>query len=76
FVPTNKARGAWWEWLRGLNPEQKEHGGKTAFERALKTQNLSLADLSDEQWQLLLDWRGLQDKSAFFTEFTTGKLLP
>ena len=76
FVATNKARRALFEWLKGLNPEQKEHEGKTAFERALKTQNLSLADLSDEQWQLLLDWRGLQDKSAFFTEFTTGKLLP
>ena len=25
--------------VKGLNPEQKEHEGKTAFERALKTQN-------------------------------------
>lgn len=76
FVATNKARRALFEWLKGLSAEQKEHEGKTAFGRALKTQNLALADLSEEQWQLLLDWRGLQSKREFFTEFTTGKLLP
>ena len=56
-----QARRALFEMVKGLNPSKKSTKvDETAFERARQNaKNLSLADLSDEQWQLpLLDWRG------------------
>lgn len=76
FVATNKARRVLFDWLKGLNPEQRQQQGEAAFSRALINQGLKLDTLSDEQWQKLLNWRGLSQKSELYDELTSGKLLP
>lgn len=76
FVATNKARRVLFDWLKGLSPEQRQRQGEAAFSRALINQGLTLENLSDEQWQKLLSWRGLHQKSELYDELTSGKLLP
>lgn len=76
FVATNRARRILFDWLKGLSPEQRQQQGEAAFSRALINQGLKLDTLSDEQWQQLLSWRGLTQKSELYDELTSGKLLP
>lgn len=76
FVATNRARRVLFEWLKGLSAEERLQQGEAAFARALANQGLKLHEITDEQWQTLLTWRGLADKNALFNELTTGKLLP
>lgn len=76
FVATNKARRVLFDWLKGLTPEQRQQQGEAAFSRALTNQGLKLDKLSDEQWQKLLNWRGLHQKNELYDELTSGKLLP
>lgn len=76
FVATNKARRKLFEWLKGLTQEQRHQQGELAFTRALQIQGLTFDELTDEQWQKLLLWRGLQHKNQLYEELTSGKLLP
>lgn len=76
FVATNRARRVLFDWLKGLSPEQRQQQGEAAFSRALINQGLELEELSNEQWQKLLSWRGLSQKSELYDELTSGKLLP
>lgn len=76
FVATNKARRTLFEWLKGLTVEQRHQQGKLAFSRALQIQGLSFDELTAEQWQKLLSWRGLQHQHELYEELTKGTLLP
>lgn len=76
FVATNKARRALRAWLKGLNQQERQQYGEAAFERALKNQGRTLADMSEHDWQNLLAWRGVSDKNALYEQITTGVLLP
>ncbi|WP_227429245.1 RelA/SpoT family protein [Psychrobacter sp. I-STPA6b] len=76
FVVTNKARRQLRHWLKDLsNDEQRQHGMQ-ALDRALKTYDKSLTDLTDEDWQSLLTWRNIDDKNALFEQISAGSLLP
>lgn len=76
FVATNKARRALRVWLKGLNAEERQLHGQAAFDRALKYHGRSLRDVSDQEWQNLLAWRGLKQPSDLYEQITTGALLP
>ncbi len=76
FVATNKARRALRQWLKGLTPEQRQQHGHDAFARALKNQGRNIDELDNDEWQQLLDWRGVKEKSELYQQITTGVLLP
>lgn len=76
FVATNKARRALRSWLKTLTPEQRQQHGRDAFARALKNQGRNIDDLTADEWQMLMDWRGVSEPSGLFEQVTTGALLP
>lgn len=76
FVATNKARRALRTWLKGLNQQERHHYGEQAFDRALKNQGRTLEDVSENEWQNLLAWRGVSEKQELYEQITTGVLLP
>ena len=76
IVVTNKARGQLQRWFRKLpNDEQQQHG-KQALDRALQTYDKSLSDLSDADWDDLLQWQNTDDRNELFENISTGTLLP
>lgn len=76
FVATNKARRALLQWLKGLSDSEREQHGEEAFARALKNQGRNTDELTDAEWQHLLDWRGVSEPKELFKQITTGTLLP
>lgn len=76
FVATHKARNLIQRWFKDLSPSEKQHHGKHAFERALQTHQKSLQDITPQDWQDLLKWRGLNNKESLFEQFANGTLLP
>ncbi|WP_352337126.1 HD domain-containing protein [Psychrobacter sp. 16-MNA-CIBAN-0192] len=76
FVVTNKAREEILRWFKDLAPEGKQRHGQQALDRALQTYQKSLDDLSASDWDNLLEWRGLSEKSALFEQISSGTLLP
>ncbi|MFC6204691.1 MULTISPECIES: bifunctional (p)ppGpp synthetase/guanosine-3',5'-bis(diphosphate) 3'-pyrophosphohydrolase [Psychrobacter] len=76
FVSTNKARQQILRWFKDLSAEDKLRHGQQALDRALKTYQKSLEDLSDSDWKNLLEWRGLAEKSELFEQISCGTLLP
>lgn len=76
FVVTNKAREQLRRWFKDLPEEDKRRHGKQALDRALRTYDKGLDDLSEDDWQNLLDWRGLHSKDSLFEQISTGTLLP
>ncbi len=76
FVSTNKARAQIMRWFKDLSVEDKQRHGQQALDRALKTYQKSLDDLSISDWNNLLEWRGLTQKSDLFEQISAGTLLP
>ena len=76
FVVTNKAREEILRWFKDLSPADKQHHGQQALDRALKTYQKSLDDLTDSDWKNLTEWRGLTEKSELFEQISSGTLLP
>ncbi|WP_230657331.1 RelA/SpoT family protein [Psychrobacter sp. I-STPA10] len=76
FVVTNKARRQLRLWLKDLSTDEQRQHGMQALDRALKTYDKSLTDLTDEDWQSLLTWRNIEDKNALFEQISAGSLLP
>ncbi|MFW2177156.1 MULTISPECIES: HD domain-containing protein [unclassified Moraxella] len=76
FVATNKARRSLFDWLKGLSSDERQLQGQAAFARALQNQGVTLDEVTEHQWQTLLEWRGLKQRSELYEELTTGKLLP
>ena len=76
FVVTNKAREEILRWFKDLSPDDKQHHGQQALDRALKTYQKSLDDLTDSDWKNLTEWRGLTKKSELFEQISSGTLLP
>ena len=73
---TNKARQEILRWFKDLSIEDKQRHGKQALDRALKTYQKSLDDLHDNEWNNLLEWRGIHNKEALFEQISSGTLLP
>lgn len=76
FVATNKARTEILKFLKHLPDDQKETVGKEALARALKAYDKTIDDLSDNDWQDILTWRGITTKNELFLQIATGTLLP
>ena len=76
FVLTNKAREEILRWFKDLSTADKQHHGKQALDRALKTYQKSLDHLTDNDWQNLIEWRGVPDKGVLFEQISSGTLLP
>jgi len=76
FVVTNKAREEILRWFKDLSAADKQHHGQQALDRALKTYQKNLDDLTDSDWKNLIEWRGLPEKSALFEQISSGTLLP
>jgi GTP pyrophosphokinase/guanosine-3',5'-bis(diphosphate) 3'-pyrophosphohydrolase len=76
FVVTNKARVEILRWFKDLSPADKQHHGREALDRALKTYQKSLDDLTESDWKNLTEWRGLTEKNALFEQISSGTLLP
>ncbi|WP_350560007.1 HD domain-containing protein [Psychrobacter sp. CAL346-MNA-CIBAN-0220] len=76
FVVTNKAREEILRWFKDLSAIDKQRHGKQALDRALKTYQKSLDDLSANDWDNLLEWRGLAEKDFLFEQISSGTLLP
>ena len=76
FVATNKARQQILRWFKDLSAEDKLRHGQQALDRALKTYQKSLNDLTVSDWNGLLEWRGLTEKSELFEQISFGTLLP
>ncbi len=76
FVVTNKAREEILRWFKDLSPGDKQRHGKQALDRALKTYQKDIEDLSASDWTNLLEWRGLSDKQDLFEQISSGTLLP
>ena len=76
FVATNKARAQILRWFKDLSVNDKLRHGQQALDRALKTYQKSLDDLTANDWNNLLEWRGLTEKSELFEQISAGSLLP
>lgn len=76
FVATNKARQQILRWFKDLSHEDKQRHGQQALDRALKTYQKSLDDLSVSDWNNLLEWRGVSQKQDLFEQISSGTLLP
>ncbi len=76
FVVTNKAREEILRWFKDLSATDKQHHGKQALDRALKTYQKNLEDLTESDWKNLIEWRGLPEKNALFEQISSGTLLP
>ncbi len=76
FVVTNKAREEILRWFKDLSTADKQHHGQQALDRALKTYQKSLDDLTDNDWKNLIEWRGVPEKDALFQQISSGTLLP
>lgn len=76
FINTQKARRALQNILKDQDPEEQRLIGEQALNRALKLFNLSINDLSDDDWKDLLAWRHLSNKGTLFQQIAVGDLLP
>ena len=76
FVNTQKARRAIQNILRSQNLEQQRVLGRQALDRAFRLFNLSTEELSQKDWQRLLQWRHIEDKNTLYEQIAVGDLLP
>ncbi|MDO5769386.1 MAG: HD domain-containing protein [Psychrobacter sp.] len=76
FVVTNKARQQVLRWFKDLSEPEKQRHGQQALDRALSTYQKSLADLNEEDWQNLYEWRGITTQAELFEQISKGILLP
>ncbi|MGM8900790.1 guanosine-3',5'-bis(diphosphate) 3'-pyrophosphohydrolase, partial [Psychrobacter sp. 1Y4] len=73
---TNKAREEILRWFKDLSTADKQHHGRQALDRALKTYQKTLDDLTDDDWKDLTEWRGVTEKNTLFEQISSGTLLP
>lgn len=76
FINTQKARRAIQNILRDQDFEEQILIGQQALNRALRMFNYSIDQLSDKDWQCLLEWRHLETKEALYEQIAVGDLLP
>lgn len=76
FINTQKARRSIQNILKDQDIEEQRLVGQQALNRALKLFNLSIKDLTDEDWRELLQWRHISDKNSLFEQIAVGDLLP
>lgn len=75
-VHTAKARQGILKALKSLPKSKRQEAGKQALNRALMTHQKTLEDLSEQDLQKLIAWRGTKSMDAVFLEMAEGALLP
>ena len=76
FINTQKARRALQNILREQDTDEQRLVGQQALNRALKLFNRSINDLSQDDWQKLLEWRHLDHPDRLYEQIAVGDLLP
>ncbi|RKG31610.1 RelA/SpoT family protein [Acinetobacter tianfuensis] len=76
FVNTQKARRALQNILREQDIDEQRLVGQQALNRALRLFNLSVNDLTEDDWQDILQWRHIPDQNTLFEQIAVGDLLP
>ncbi|MDO4223153.1 MAG: HD domain-containing protein, partial [Acinetobacter sp.] len=76
FINTQKARRAIQNILKEQDVEEQRLIGEQALNRALKLFNRSVQDLTDSDWQDLLQWQHVKNKDDLFEHIAIGDLLP
>ncbi|QIO09983.1 RelA/SpoT family protein [Acinetobacter lanii] len=76
FINTQKARRSIQNILKDQDIEEQRLVGQQALNRALKLFNLSIKDLSEDDWIELLQWRHIPTKDRLFEQIAVGDLLP
>ncbi|MDN5513142.1 bifunctional (p)ppGpp synthetase/guanosine-3',5'-bis(diphosphate) 3'-pyrophosphohydrolase [Acinetobacter sp.] len=76
FINTQKARRALQNILRDQDIEEQQLVGQQALNRALKLFNRSVKDLTEADWQDILQWRHIESKEQLFEQIAVGDLLP
>lgn len=76
FINTQKARRSIQNILKDQDIEEQRLVGQQALNRALKLFNVSVKDLSEEDWTELLQWRHIPSKNSLYEQIAVGDLLP
>jgi guanosine-3',5'-bis(diphosphate) 3'-pyrophosphohydrolase len=76
FVNTQKARRAIQNMLRDQDREEQLTVGRQALNRALRLHRRDIRDISDTEWQDLLNWQHMQHPDELFEQIAVGDLLP
>ncbi|MBF7688394.1 RelA/SpoT family protein [Acinetobacter rathckeae] len=76
FVNTQKARRAIQNILREQSPEEQRVLGQQALTRAFRLFNKSTKDITQDQWQSVLQWRHIDSTERLYEQIAVGDLLP
>ncbi|WP_051086873.1 RelA/SpoT family protein [Psychrobacter lutiphocae] len=76
IVVTSKAQRTLKRWFSNLSIEEQQQHGKQALDRALQTYDKSLADVTDSDWEDLLQWQNASSKEDLYRSMSAGALLP
>lgn len=76
FVNTQKARRAIQSILREQSAEEQRILGQQALTRAFRLFNKSTADITQTQWQSVLQWRHIDSTDRLYEQIAVGDLLP
>jgi guanosine-3',5'-bis(diphosphate) 3'-pyrophosphohydrolase len=76
FINTQKARRALQNILRDQDLDEQRLVGQQALNRALKLFNCSIKDLTQSDWENVLEWRHINSPDDLYEQIAVGDLLP
>ncbi|PNK60191.1 RelA/SpoT family protein [Psychrobacter sp. FDAARGOS_221] len=76
IVVTSKAQRTLKRWFSSLPEEEQQQHGKQALDRALQTYGKSIKDVTQEDWEDLLQWQNVSSKQDLYQRMSAGALLP
>ncbi|BCU63513.1 hypothetical protein F941_03062 [Acinetobacter bouvetii DSM 14964 = CIP 107468] len=76
FINTQKARRALQNILRDQDLDEQRLVGQQALNRALKLFNRSIKDLTQSDWENVLEWRHINSPDDLYEQIAVGDLLP
>ncbi|RZG69295.1 MULTISPECIES: HD domain-containing protein [Acinetobacter] len=76
FINTQKARRALQNILRDQDLDEQRLVGQQALNRALKLFNRSIKDLTQSDWENVLEWRHINSPDHLYEQIAVGDLLP
>ena len=76
FINTQKARRALQNILRDQDIDEQRLVGQQALNRALKLFNRSVKDLTQADWENVLEWRHVNSPDSLYEQIAVGDLLP
>ena len=76
FINTQKARRALQNILREQDIDEQRLVGEQALNRALKLFNRSIKDITQADWNNVLEWRHLSSLDHLYEQIAVGDLLP